>query len=103
MNFTQLFFAEVCEGWIFGGSAGVFFRVILRRRRGANGRFCRGIPGFSGDARVQRGDSVHGGHCRELGAKKILRIFKKGAENLKIGVWKCRKGGLGTPHIGCAG
>ena len=37
------------------------------------------------------------------GRKKILRIFKKGAENLKIGVWKCRKGGLGTPHIGCAG
>ena len=78
-------------------------RAILGRRRGANGRFCRGIPGFSGDTRVQRGDSVHGGRCRELGAKKILRIFKKGAENLKIGVWKCRKGGLGTPHIGCTG
>jgi hypothetical protein len=53
-------------------------QVILRRRRGAHGRFCRGIPGFSGGARVRRNDSAHGGHCRANWAKKILKIFKKG-------------------------
>lgn len=39
-------------------------RAILGQRRGVNGRFCRGIPGFLGGARVRRGDSAHGGHGR---------------------------------------
>lgn len=51
-----------------------------------------------GEAIQRTADSA--GHS---GRKIFLKIFKKGAENLKIGVWKCRKGGLGTPHIGCAG
>ena len=53
--------------------------------RGKDGRFCRGIPGFSGGARVRRGDSAHGGHGRTVGAKKFLRIFKKGVKNRKLG------------------
>ena len=48
-------------------------RAILGRRRGANGRFCRGIPGVLGGARVRRGDSAHGGYGRALGAKKFLK------------------------------
>ena len=63
-------------------------RGILGRRRGADGRFCRGIPGFLGGVRVRRGGSAYGGHGRVLGAKKFLKIFKKGAKNLKIGGFK---------------
>ena len=69
-------------------------RAILRRRRGADGWFCRGIPGFSGGTRVRRGDSAHGGHGRALGAKKFLKNFKKGVENRKIGVWEVVQGQL---------
>jgi len=43
------------------GFRGGVLRVILGRRRGAGGRFYREIPGFSGGARVRRGDSAHGG------------------------------------------
>lgn len=78
-------------------------RVILGRRRGAYGRFCREIPGFLGGVRARRGDSAHGGHGRVLGAKKFLKIFKKGAKNPKIGVREVPEGGLGGPYIGRAG
>ena len=78
-------------------------RVILRWRRGAYGRFCRGIPGFLSGVRVRRGDSAHGGHGRANWAKNFLKIFKKGAKNPKIGVWEGSEGGLSTPYIGCAG
>lgn len=78
-------------------------RAILRRRRGAYGRFCRGIPGFLGGARVRRGDSAHGGHVQVPGAKNFLKIFKKWAENPKIEVREGSEGGLGAPYIGCAG
>lgn len=64
------------------GLWGSVLRVILGRRRGANGRFYRGIPRFSGGARVRRGDSAHGGRSRAVGAKKF---FKK-VKNRKIGV-----------------
>lgn len=57
----------------FLGSRGGVLRAILERRRGANGRFYRGIPGFLGGARVRRGDSAHGGHCRANLAKKFLK------------------------------
>lgn len=57
---------------ILGLWAGVL-RVIFRRRRGAYGRFYRGIPGFSGDARARRGDSAHGGQWRRDWAKKFLK------------------------------
>lgn len=97
----NFFMRRGVRGGFLGFWRGIL-RAILGRRRGANGQFCRGIPGFSGDARVQRGDSVHGGQCRELGARKILRIFKKGAENLKIGVREVPEGGAGAPYIGCA-
>lgn len=53
----------------------MFFRVILGLRRGARGQFCREIPGFLGDVRARRGDSVHGGHGRARGAKKFLKNF----------------------------
>ena len=52
---------------------------------------------------MRRGDSAHGGRCRALEAKKFLKIFKKGAKNLKIGVREVPEGGLGAPYIGCAG
>ena len=78
-------------------------RRILRRWRGADGRFCREIPGFLGGARVRRGGSVHGGRCRRDWAKKFLKIFKKGAKNPKIGVREVPEGGAGAPYIGCAG
>lgn len=85
------------------GFWGGVLRAILGRRRGANGRFCRGIPGFSGLARARHGDSAHGGHRRALGAKKFLKIFKKGVENRKIGVREVPEGGLGAPYMGRAG
>lgn len=68
----------------------MFLQVILGWRRGANGRFCRGIPGFSGGARVRRGDSAHGGRCRANWAKNFLKIFKKrGWKTEKLG---CERG-----------
>ena len=48
-------------------------RGILGRRRGANGAFRRGIPGFLSDARARRGDSAHGGQCRGDWAKIFLK------------------------------
>lgn len=78
-------------------------RAFLGRRRGATGRFCREIPGFLGGARVRRGDSAHGGRCRGDWAKKFLKNFLKGVENLKIGVWEGPEGGLGAPYIERAG
>lgn len=66
-------------------------RAILGRRRGANGRFCRGIPGFLGCARVLRGDSAHGGHERRDWAKKLLKkgwkTEKLGCERGRMAVW----------------
>lgn len=59
------------------GFWGGVLRAILGRRRGAKGRFCRGIPGFSGGARAGRGDSAHGGHGRANWAKKIFKNFLK--------------------------
>lgn len=83
-----------------------FWGGVLRgksgRRRGADGRFCRGIPGFSGSTRARCGDSAHGGQYRGGWAKKILKIFKKGVKNRKIEVREVPEGGLGAPYIGCA-
>ena len=92
----------MCEGRIFGGSAGVFFRVILGLRRGADGRFCREIPGFLSGERVRRGDSAHGGHGRGGWAKNFFKKIKKGAKNLKIGVREVPEGGAGAAYIGRA-
>lgn len=50
-----------------------------------DGQFYRGIPGFSGGARVRRGDSAHGGQCRGGWAKNFLKIFKKRGGKPKIG------------------
>lgn len=95
------FFSRRC---VRGGFLG-FWDSVLRgksgRRRGADGRFCREIPRFLSGARARRGDSVHGGHRRALGAKKFLKIFKKGVENLKIGVREVPGGGLGAPYRVC--
>ena len=90
------------EGWVFLGFRGGVLRVILGRRRGANGRFCRGISGFLGDSKVRRGDSAHGGHRQVLGGKKFLKIYKKEAKNRKIGVREVPEGGPGAPYMGCA-
>lgn len=78
-------------------------RVILGRRRGADGAFCREIPGFLGGARVRRGDSAHGGRRRAVGAKKFLKIFKKRGENPEIGVPEVPEGGMRAPYIGRTG
>ena len=67
------------------GLWGGVLRAILGRSRGADGRFCREIPGFLDWARVRRGDSAHGGHGRANWAKKILKIFKKGVKTQKWG------------------
>ena len=85
------------------GFRGGVLQVILRRRRGANGRFCRGIPGFFGGVRVRRGDSAHGGHGRANWAKKFLKNFLKGVKNPKIEVREGSEGGLGAPYIGVRG
>ena len=66
---------------VLGLWAGIL-RGILGRRRGANGAFRRGIPGFLGGARVRRGDSAHGGHGRASWAKKFL---KRGEKPKKLG------------------
>ena len=88
---------------VFLGLRDGVLRRILRRRRGADGRFCREIPGFLGWARARRGDSAHGGQHRARGAKKFLKIFKKEARNPKIGAREVPEGCLGAPYIGCAG
>lgn len=77
--------------------------MSLGRQRGTDGRFHRGIPGFLGGVRARRGDSAHGGQCRVAGAKKFLKIFKKGAENPKIGVPEVLRGQIWAPYIGRAG
>ena len=48
-----------------------------------DGRFCREIPGFSGDARVRRGDSAHGGHGRANWAKKFFKNLLERGEKPK--------------------
>ncbi len=87
----------------FSGPRGGVLWMILGRRWGADGRFCREIPGVLGGARAGRGDSAHGGHGWANWAKKFLKIFKKGAENRKIGVREVLEGGAWSPYIGCAG
>ena len=69
------------RGCVLGAGFWGFRRGVLRvksgRRRGANGRFCRGIPGFLDWRRVRHGDSAHGGHCRASLAKKFLKRGEK--------------------------
>ena len=72
----------------FSGFRGGVLRGILGLSRGVDGAFCRGIPRFSGGARVQRGDSAHGGQYRGDWAKKI---FKKGVgKGEKPKIWGAR-------------
>jgi hypothetical protein len=61
----------------FLGLWGGVLRVILGRRRGVDGVFCREIPGFLGGARARRGDSAHGGHGRRDWAKNFLKKGRK--------------------------
>ena len=84
----------------FSGFWGGVLRGILGWRRGANGRFCRGIPGVSGWARVWRGDSAHGGQYRGDWAKKFLKNFLKGVKNPKMGVQELLEGDPRAPYIG---
>ena len=67
---------------------------------GADGRFYRGIPGFSPWARVRRGDSAHGGHGRTNWAKKFLKIFKKGEKPKNWGVRGAGRWHRGTFYRG---
>ena len=63
------------------GFRGGVLRAILGRRRGAYGAFCREIPGFLGGARVRRGDSAHGGHCRGgWGEKNFKNFLERGGK-----------------------
>lgn len=86
----------------FLGFWGGVLRAILGRRRGAKGRFCRGIPGFSGGARAGRGDSAHGGQYRGDWAKKFLKKGWERVKNRKFGVREVPGGGVGASYIGCA-
>lgn len=76
--------------WFSGFRRGVL-PGILGRRRGANGRFCHGIPGFLAWVRGRRGDSAHGGHCRDSLAKKFLKKGVKKGEKPKN--WGARGAG----------
>lgn len=84
------------------GFQGGVLRAILGRRRGANGRFCRGIPGFLGWTRVRRGDSAHGGHGRAGGAKKFLKKgVKKGEKPKNWGVGGAVRWSEGALYRAC--
>lgn len=94
MNFTQLFFVEACEVWIFQSFGAVFC-----------GRFSDGGEArMGGSAAEFRGFWVARGYGKAIqhtadstgvvGRKKILKIFKKGVENLKSGVREVPKGNL---------
>lgn len=87
----------------FSGLWGGVLQAILERWQGANGRFCREIPGFLGRVRARRGDSAHGGPGRANWAKNFLKIFKKGGGKPKIGVREGLEGVAGAPYIGRAG
>ena len=94
------------RGGVFGALEGCFagdFGAATRHEWDADGAFCRGIPGFSAQARVRRDGSAHGRHRRALGAKKFLKIFKKGVKNRKIGVREVPEGGMRAPYIGRTG
>lgn len=87
----------------FLGFWGSVLRGISGWWRGANGRFCRGIPGFLGGARVGRGDSAHGGHGRAVWAKKFFKKGWKRTKNRKFGVREVPEGDPRAPYIGRAG
>lgn len=87
----------------FLGLWGGVLRVILGRRRGVDGVFCREIPGFLVWMRARRSDSAHGGHERSNWAKNFLKIFKKGVKNPKVGVREVPESGMRAPYIGCTG
>ena len=90
------------RGGVFGALEGCIagdFGATARREWDADGAFCRGIPGFSAQARVRRDGSAHGGQRRGGRGEKI---FKKGVENLKIGMREGSEGGAGALYIGCA-
>lgn len=75
----------------FSGLWSDVLQVISGRRRGANGRFCRGIPRFLSGVRARRGGSAHGGHGRGGWAKKFFKNFYKRGENPKN--WGARGAG----------
>ena len=78
--------------------------MILRLRRGGNGAFCRGIPGFLGEVRVRQGDSAHGRHGRAVGAKKFFKKLKKGANKPKNwGARGAERWSEGTLYRACGG
>ena len=95
-----------------GGGVNRVERTLLNffMRRGVRGGFFRvpegcfagvfGVAARHGRAVLPR-NSAHGGHRRALGAKKFLKIFKKGVENRKIGVREVPEGGAGAAYIGC--
>lgn len=89
---------------------------------GVRGGFFGALEGcFAGDfgavarrawAVLPRNSAVFGwrkGAARRFSARRTWvgargeKIFKKGAENRKIGVREVPKGGAGAPYIGCAG
>ena len=102
----NFFMRRGVRGEVFGALEGCFagdFGAATRHEWDADGAFCRGIPGFSAQARVRRDGSAHGRHRRALGAKKFLKIFKKGVKNRKIGVREVPEGGMRAPYIGRTG
>lgn len=69
---------EGCFAGVFGVAARHGWAVLPRNSGGG-----------LGGVRVRRGDSAHGGQCRARGAKKFLKIFKKGVKTRKLGCERC--------------
>lgn len=81
----------------FLGSRRGVLRVSLGWRRGTDGRFYRGIPGFwpgrGRGAAIQRTADAD----RVVGQKNFLKRGEKLRKTRKIGVREVPEGGLGTP------
>ena len=74
---------------MFWGSGAVFCGRFWSGGEVRMGGFAAEFRGGLGGVRVRRGDSAHGGQCRARGAKKFLKIFKKGVKTRKLGCERC--------------
>lgn len=83
------FFSWMCvRSGYFGVLEGCFVGDFGGSGEARMGGFAAKFRGFLGWARVQRGYSAHGGHCRA----SLVKIFlKKGRKTEKLGCERCRK------------
>lgn len=86
---------------------GGFFRVLGQCFTGKIGAAARRewavLPRNSGVFGWREGAARRFSARRTWVGARGEKIFKKGAENRKIGVREVPKGGAGAPYIGCAG